>query len=360
MGRITRTSATLALLGALALTACGGDDDSSSDTADFEQAAAATIAPAGEATSAPDDATIDASPDEAAPIEAVPIEEDAPAGSTAGSNAPSAPLGLDAYGRAIAVEAGIEIGTSSVRAAVDDTLAIVAANNGSVYSADVNIGTEYDDGSIDGSGRIVVKVPPADLDPLIADLDGRAGVLLGRTQTSDDVTDQLIDLDIRIEIERATITQFEALLADATAFADIVTIQQTISEHTVVLEQLLASQRNTNQRVELSTLTIDVRYLTPEAATVEPAPDDTRGVGDALRSGWDAFTGVIMVAVLALAVALPFLGVALVVLGVLWLIGRRRSSRRTGGPTEPVSAPPTDLSPPTPSTEELVGSSPER
>ncbi len=357
MGRISTTSASLALLGALALSACGGADDDSASTADFSEPAA-TLAPSGiDAPASAESARASADGE----LTAAPAGNST--GSTAGSNAPSAPLGLDAYGRAIAVEAGIVIGTPNIRTAVDETLDIVAANQGSVYSADVNIGAEYEDGSIDGSGRIVVKVPPENLDRLIAALDGTAGVLLARTQSSDDVTDQLVDLDIRIGVERATIAQFEALLAEATAFDDIVTIQQTLSQHTIALEQLLANQRNVNQRVDLSTLTIDVRYVAPDAAGIEPVADGNDSVADALRSGWEAFAGVVMVGVLALAIALPFLLAGLVVVGIVWLIGRRSSAGRARGHAEQRSATlaaPVAGAAPTvsaPTDEELVGSS---
>ncbi len=313
MGRFTQTSTTLALVSLLALSACSSIDDSSSE------ASADTVGPAMEA---PVDDLGDAPSSGAALDGEQPTEL-----STAGSNAPSAPLDLDRYGRAIAIEAGIQIGTSNIRRAVDDTLAVVARNNASVYTADVNIGTIYDDGSIDGSGHIVVKVPPTDLDPLIAELDGTAGTLIGRTQSSDDVTEQLVDLDVRIGVERSTITQFEALLAEATQFDDIVTIQRVLSEHTVTLEQLLASQRNVDQRVELSTLTIDLTYMTPTGQVADtPAADD--GVADALGRGWDAFAGAAMAILIVLAVAAPFLALALLVFGTVWLVARRSSARR--------------------------------
>ena len=337
MGRITRTSATLALVGVLALSACSGAvDDSSSET----DASADTVPPALEAPAAADGEVSEVA--------------------TAGSNAPSAPLDLDRYGQKIAVEAGIEIGTPNIRKAVDDTLAVVARNNGSVYTADVNIGTTYDDGSIDGYGHIVVKVPPTDLDPLIADLDGTAGTLIGRTQSSDDVTDQLVDLDVRIGVERATIAQFEELLAQATEFDDIVTIQRVVSEHTVTLEQLLASQRNIDQRVELSTLTIDLSYMTPTEAVAETPADDDGGVADAWHTGIDAFVGAAMAVVIVLAVAAPFLVLALLVLGMVWLIARRTSARRARRAIQDRRdaegfEPPTSA--PAPDPETLVGSS---
>ena len=179
------------------------------------------------------------------------------------------------------------------------------------------------------AGSIVVKVPPVDLDPMIAELDGTAGVLLGRTQTSDDVTEQLIDLDIRIGVERATIAQFETLLAAATEFSDIVAVQAVLSEHTVTLEQLLASQRNVDQRVELSTLTIDLTYVAPDSTVGDPAPvSEDDGISDAFGTGWDAFTGAAMAVVIVLAVAAPFLALAAVVIGAVWLIAAVASRRR--------------------------------
>ena len=325
MGRITHTTATLAVLAALALAACGGEDNdsSSSDTTRGDDASGDVFTDVPAATQPPRDGA------EVSEVEESAAGQPGAGESTAGSSAPSAPLGLDTLGRAIAIEAGVTIGTPNIRQAVDDTLDVVARNNGNVYSADVNIGDEHDDGSVDGAGSIVVKVPPVDLDPMIAELDGTAGVLLGRTQTSDDVTEQLIDLDIRIGVERATIAQFETLLAAATEFSDIVAVQAVLSEHTVTLEQLLASQRNVDQRVELSTLTIDLTYVAPDSTVGDPAPvSEDDGISDAFGTGWDAFTGAAMAVVIVLAVVAPFLALAAVVIGAVWLIASVASRRR--------------------------------
>jgi hypothetical protein len=242
-------------------------------------------------------------------------------------------IGVEVSGRALATTAGVTVSTPDIRRAVDDTLDSIARNNASVHTADVNIGDEREDGSVDGSGYFVVKVPPTDLEPLIADLGSTVGTLSGRSQDTSDVTDQLVDLEIRISVERDVIERFQALLDGATAFQDIVDIERVISERTIALEQLLASQRNLENRVELATLTIDLQYVAPAA---EPAAvdngDDT--VGDAWRAGWDVFVGILFTIALALAVAAPFLASAALVFGVVWLITRRRT-RRTG----PTSAP---------------------
>jgi hypothetical protein len=314
----------LAVLVVIGLTACADSSDGSSARNASSDEAPADEQGGSEASAGTADAA-DPNIDRAGEVQAGgQVAAESNASTTPGLGAP---LDLDGLGRAIAVEAGVVIGTPNIRQAVDDTLTVVQRNNASVFSADVNIGDARDDGSIDGTGRIVVKVPPIDLYPLIADLEDTAGTLVGRTQNSEDVTEQLVDLDIRIGVEKSTIAGFETLLAQATEFDKIVEIQQTITEHTITLEQLLASQRNVDRRVELSTLTIDLTYVAPVPVTDEPTDRSDDGIADAFRSGWDAFAGALFAIGLVVAVAAPFLTLLLVVAGVVWLAGRRFRAR---------------------------------
>jgi hypothetical protein len=174
-----------------------------------------------------------------------------------------------------------------------------------------------------------VKVPPDQLEPLITDLGATVGRLSGRTQDTTDVTDQLVDLDIRIGVERDVIERFRALLDDATALQDVVEIERVISERTIALEQLLASQRNLDDRVERSTLTIQLRY---EAPIVDVADDDAAdGIAEAWRTGWDVFVGALFAIGFVLAVSSPFLLLAAIAVASVWLLARahtRRSGRR--------------------------------
>lgn len=329
MGRIRFTAAVAVLL-TLGVSACGAGNDSSSASEQAPMDQPASEARAGD----------DASPAPNA------VEADGGSGdlTTGGSSAPSAPLGLGEIGRSIAVDAGVTIATSDIRQAVDDTLGVVRQSGANVFDADVNIGDEYDDGTVGGNARIVVKVQPTALDGLIADLDGTAGTLIGRTQTSEDVTNQLVDLDIRIRVEREAIERFETLLTEATTFDDVVSIERVITERTVTLEQLLAGQRNTEQRVDLSTLTIDLQYVAPTAEVAAAAPSDD-GISDAFRSGWEAFAGVMFAIALAVALAAPFLLVAAIIGLAVWLVTRRRRSQVAAElrpPVGPTSGPTVD------------------
>jgi hypothetical protein len=323
MGRSNTALAavTLMVLVGLGVSACGTDDDSDSS---------AEVAP------------------QFAPMEVGAPTEDASSGGRAGAveqpeaagdGAELAPGAVLPTGQALATTAGVVVATSDIRAAVADTLATVQRNGASVYTADVDIGAERDDGSIDGSAYFVVKVPPADLEPLIADLGATVGRLSGRTQETTDVTDQLVDLDIRIGVERDVIARFQSLLTDATEFQDIVEIERVISERTIALEQLLASQRNLDNRVDLSTLTIQLQYEAPIAEAAADGDDPVESIGDAWRAGWDVFVGALFAIGFVLAVAAPFILTAALVVGIVWLATRRGArSRRNARLTPAVPA----------------------
>jgi hypothetical protein len=297
----------------LGVSACGSDSDSSS---------AVTVATENAPAARAGDGVAPADP---------------PA--TTGSAEQRPEIAVESTGRALAKVAGVTVATSDVRRAIDDTLAAVERNGASVYTADVNIGDERSDGSVDGSGYFVVKVPPEQLEPLITDLGSTVGTISGRTQDTSDVTDQLVDLDIRIGVERDVIERFQVLLTQATAFEDIVEIQRVISERTISLEQLLASQRTLEGRVELSTLTVTLQYVVPAA---EGAATSTNSITDAWRTGWDVFIGIVFAIGLVLAVAAPFLTTAALVLTTIWFVGRRRS-RRVRPTTAPPAATPTGV-----------------
>ena len=51
------------------------------------------------------------------------------------------------------------------------------------------------------------------------------------------------------------------------------------------------------------------------------------GIGDAFRSGWDAFLGVLFAVGFVLAVLAPFLALAALVLAIAWIVAKPRRRR---------------------------------
>ncbi len=279
----------------LALTACGNDDDSSETATITEERSADVAIAGGENESA-----------------------DAAAPETGG--AASAGLPIDDLGRDIIRSVGLSMSTSNVRNTVDSVREIAVRNGGAVFSSDVTIGDEADDGSVPGGGQIVVRIPPQDLDGFVRDLDG-AGSVTRLSQDSQDVTEQLVDLDIRIRQAETGIERIEQLLEQATVLTDVFTIETELSNRQVELERLRAAERSTEDLVALATVTVQIDYRAP--AESESGPTDDDGIADAFASGWNAFVGVIFALGFVLAVAAPFLLTGAVVLAIAWLIGRR-------------------------------------
>lgn len=244
---------------------------------------------------------------------------------TSTGGAASVGLPIKDFDRDIITSVHLTMQTSDVRETADDVRRIATSNGGAVFSSDILIGDTTEDGSVPGGGEIIIKIPPQDLDRLVTDLDG-IGVVTRLSQDSQDVTEQLVDVDIRIRQAASSIGRIELLLDQAVELDDIFAIETDLAERQVAMERLWASQRNTENLVSLATLTVQVDYRTPSALqTIEESSD---GIGDAFAGGWGAFVGALFALGYVLAVASPFLITALIVLSLAWFTGRRVARRQ--------------------------------
>jgi Domain of unknown function (DUF4349) len=101
----------------------------------------------------------------------------------------------------------------------------------------------------------VLAVPPEELAVVVDNLDD-FGTLVAFDQLAEDVTEQLIDLDSRIDNTRASVARVRLLLAQATDIQGIVRLESELTDREI--EKLLASQRLLEERVAMSTLTLDI------------------------------------------------------------------------------------------------------
>ncbi len=290
--------------------ACAGSNDSQDAAAPFEDAPAEIDHATGDSESIESD-------------EAASADSDAGAAETAGGGNGGVAAPIADYGRDLVIDASVTLVTSDVGTAVDDVVDIAQRNGGAVYNANVTVEDPLDDGSVPGSGTIEIRIPPSQLDALVSDLRG-AGTLRNQTQSVDDVTEQLIDLDIQIRQAAESVERMEAILAETTDFDSLVAAETELVRRQTAYERLLAAQRNIDDRVALSKLTVQLRYQAPGTEPVEPPVAGDPGIADALSEGWNAFITVFFGVAFVVAVAAPFIGVAAVVLGIAWLISKRR------------------------------------
>ena len=232
--------------------------------------------------------------------------------------------GLDARGsdasRDVIVETRLSIETPSIDRSVPLIEAAVRAESGVITFSEVGSTIDIGRSTGDGWATIVARIPPRNLDALIERLDrpDEIGEITGRSLRSEDVTEQLVELDVRIENQRESVTAIRRLMTEATDLTDLVLLEGELTRRQTDLEILLARQADIEGRVELATVTIDV-YSPGDA------PDPDRGIVDGFVDGWRAFVGFVAGLAWFLAVISPFVAVGAAVAIVVILIARRRS-----------------------------------
>ena len=190
-----------------------------------------------------------------------------------------------------------------------------------------------DDGAV-RTARLVLRVPSAEFTETMDALEKVADLEASST-TSEDVTTQVVDTNVRIRVQRQSIARIEQLLDRAGSIRDIVAVERQLTDREARLNSLLRQQAYLADQTSLSTITVHLqRHRVDEPAQTEPEDDD--GFLAGLSAGWAAL-GTVAVGLATVAGALlPFLGVALVLGLPGWLLVRgavRR--RRTEGPAEP-------------------------
>ena len=295
--------------------ACGGRDDEEAGASVAEEPAAA--ADGGDSAVAVGDA----------------VEATAEAAADEGSGGGAEPVDLGSIGRDVIVEMRVSMSSDDIARSVSLISAKVAALGGGVATSEVDYGDPASE-EPGGFAVLVLKVPPAAVGDLVGGLDD-AGVVRSVAQSAQDVTDQLVDLDIRIDNARASVESVREFMEATEDLSELVTLEAELTRRLTDFEQLEAQQRNLSDRVALATVTVDIQ---PTAAAPEPDTDD--GIADAFASGWKAFVAVLYGIVLVVAALTPFLLLGSALFAVWWFVRRRpRVSVAVPGNDEPAGEP---------------------
>jgi hypothetical protein len=177
---------------------------------------------------------------------------------------------------------------------------------------------------------VTLRVPQEGYEELLSELSG-LGELAEREVTTEDVTDEVVDVESRIATQRESIDRVRSLMEDAFSIDDIVTLEDELSTRQSDLESLQSRQETLRGQTAMATVTLQLREPDAEPRGEEEDDDSAApSIGAALSGGWGAFvttlawTGAVLVAVLPFAAALALLALA----GRAWY--RRRPARPDG------------------------------
>ncbi|MFI2432743.1 DUF4349 domain-containing protein [Streptomyces sp. NPDC018693] len=197
------------------------------------------------------------------------------------------------------------------------------------------VGDETTTRDEDGSEhtRVVLRVPVDKYEAVLTGLQG-TGKLVERTAKAQDVTDQVVDVDSRVQSQRASVARVRELMERATQLSDVLALEGELSNRQAELESLLARQASLKDRTTLATITLTL----DENPVREKTEDDEPGFLDALSGGWDAFVAMLRWVAMALGAVLPFAAVALL-LAVVWRRLVRPRLRRAAPPAPAPAVP---------------------
>ena len=143
------------------------------------------------------------------------------------------------------------------------------------------------------------------------------------TQGSQDVTDQIVDLDARLASARATEQRLIELLRNRTGrLSDVLEVERELTRVRLDIERLVAEKTNVTGRVTYATIQIEIREER-KAAIDGPLSFPTRiriAGADGLEAALDSLAGLVLLVLRAGPVVLLWGGV----LGATWLLLRRR------------------------------------
>jgi hypothetical protein len=309
----------LGTITAVALAACADGRDES----------AGLDAQAPEVTeTASDEVLTGADGDTDAPAATVPPDQQ---GGSALGGTDVAGADLTTVGRDIAIELHVTMTSNDLRGTVQGIMRSAATHGGAVFASDIDYGADVagddnDEATPTGRATLTVKVPPAELGAMLSGLD-QLGTVLSTNQQAHDVTDQLVDLAVRIRNAEQSVDRVREFLEATTDLRQMVDLEAELTRRQTDLERLLATQASVAERVALSTLTIDVHPASAAPDSIDDVDDNDDGIGDAFRSGWNAFLGVLFAVGFVLAILAPFLVLAAIVLAIAWIVARPRWHR---------------------------------
>ena len=175
--------------------------------------------------------------------------------------------------RAVIATATLSLHSHDVRATRNDVQQVTDALRGEVADEEA----DSDDGELVWT-RLVLRVPTARFADAVTRIEGLAE-LASTERSTEDVTTQVIDNEVRIRAQERSLRRVEALLDRATRIADVVAIESELTRRQADLDSLKQQQAWLADQTSMSTITVHVERLATKAR------EEDRGVRLPQRAG---------------------------------------------------------------------------
>lgn len=191
-------------------------------------------------------------------------------------------------------------------------------------------GTDVYNGNEGGSryASFTIKIP-SDKYGAFLDSAAQAGNLLSRSETSEDLTEQYVDVDARLKSLRAQEERLLEMMGEAQELSDLILIQEQLSNVQYKIESYTTQQRYLDNRIDYSTVYASVQ----EVARITEVQDSYWSrIAAAFGEGWRAAGRALQQLGIWLVRLLPLILLAAVVLVIVLVVRRRLRKKRAANP----------------------------
>jgi hypothetical protein len=252
------------------------------------------------------------------------VDSSAESGDTGGQlremTAPGEPASGDAAqapaDRAVITTGSVSLTVADPIKAAQDAVSIVEEAGGRVDSRTENPKTENQP----ASANLSLRIPAGDLDRTLDELRA-LGTVNYVSLNAADVTQQSQDVDARITALTTSVDRLLTLMTQATSTTDLIAIEAELSNRQSELESMQSQRDYLTDQIEYSTIGLDLF----STGTVAPGAPDNFWTG--IVSGWNTLVAVLGAVLVGIGFALPWLAIAAVAGGIVFLIVRLTTRR---------------------------------
>jgi hypothetical protein len=242
-----------------------------------------------------------------------------------GTDTPAQAPDLRVDQRSIVYTGSITIRVDDVNQAAAKAAAIADGAGGFVGGDKRNVSGGSSDATLE------LRVPAEKFQSVVDQLARTLGTEEQRGISTEDVTEQTVDLDARIAVQQARVDSGRRLLAQAKSLSDLVMLEKEVATRESDLASLQAKKRRLADLTALSTITVVL--LAPKAAAT-PKEGPTGFLGG-LAAGWKALVASLAVLLTIFGALLPWLlALGLPAAAAFYLIRRHVRGRPAKTATE--------------------------
>jgi hypothetical protein len=183
------------------------------------------------------------------------------------------------------------------------------------------------------TASITINVPASSFTAVMQQLRSLGSKVLNETSSSQDVTEQYVDVDAQLQALRATQAQLLQLLSKTQQVSDTLAVQRELSNVDTQINQLEGRENYLKAHSAFSTIVVTIQPPTAVAPTPQAGWNPVHAVMSAIAALGVVGQGVVDALIWLLVFGVPLAALALVALAIQRAVARTLRSRRSSPKT---------------------------